>query len=301
MTELEQLVEVSRRYGADSRFVIAGGGNTSYKDNERLWVKASGHAMATITEDGFAVLDRNLLNKMGEKVYSSDPAEREDQVKNDLAAACITKGRRPSVETSLHNAMSARFIVHLHPTAVNGVMCSNNAEKACSELFGADALYIPYTDPGYTLFKKVYDEICAFKAAKGHEPKVIMLQNHGVFVGADTVAEIDAIYADMLAKIEARVKPLDMTPTDVCDCAVEVVPAIRSILSREGRGDKIILPRNVHRSAINALVVNGAVPIYVNPGRDKRLGIPLGMSVAAVEKAIAEHPDAKAILVNNPT
>jgi lysine decarboxylase len=73
------------------------------------------------------------------------------------------------------------------------------------------------------------------------------------------------------------------------------------IWSSCGRGDKIILPRNVHRSAINALVVNGAVPIYVNPGRDKRLGIPLGMSVAAVKKAIAEHPDAKAILVNNPT
>ena len=68
-----------------------------------------------------------------------------------------------------------------------------------------------------------------------------------------------------------------------------------------GRGDKIILPRNVHRSAINALVVNGAGPIYVNPGRDKRLGIPLGMSVADVRRAIAEHPGAKAILVNNPT
>ena len=67
------------------------------------------------------------------------------------------------------------------------------------------------------------------------------------------------------------------------------------------RGDEIILPRNVHRSAINALVVNGAVPIYVNPGRDRRLGIPLGMSVADVRRAIAAHPDAKAILVNNPT
>ena len=240
MKEIEQLIEVSRRYGSDSRFVIAGGGNTSYKDSDRLWVKASGHALATIDEDGFAILDRRRLNQMGEKVYSSDPAEREDQVKNDLAAACITKGRRPSVETSLHNAMSARFIVHLHPTAVNGVMCSNNAAAVCSELFGEDTLFVPYTDPGYTLFKKVYDEIKAFKAARGHEPKVIMLQNHGVFVGADTVAEIDAIYADMLSKIEARVKPLDETATKVCDCALEVVPAIRAILSRGGRGDKIV-------------------------------------------------------------
>ena len=73
------------------------------------------------------------------------------------------------------------------------------------------------------------------------------------------------------------------------------------IWTATGRGDKIILPRNVHRSAINALVVNGAVPVYINPGINKRLGIPLGMSVADVKKAIAEHPDAKAVLVNNPT
>ena len=68
-----------------------------------------------------------------------------------------------------------------------------------------------------------------------------------------------------------------------------------------GRGEKIILPRNVHRSAINSLVVNGAIPIYINPGRNARLGIPLGMGVADVQRAIEENPDAKAVLVNNPT
>jgi arginine/lysine/ornithine decarboxylase len=66
-------------------------------------------------------------------------------------------------------------------------------------------------------------------------------------------------------------------------------------------GDKIIMPRNVHRSAINALILTGAVPIYVNPDSSKRLGIALGMSVCDVEKAIRENPDAKAVLVNNPT
>lgn len=66
-------------------------------------------------------------------------------------------------------------------------------------------------------------------------------------------------------------------------------------------GEKIILPRNVHRSVINALVVNGATPIYVNPDTDKRLGIALGMKISQVEKAIEENPDAVAILVNNPT
>ena len=66
-------------------------------------------------------------------------------------------------------------------------------------------------------------------------------------------------------------------------------------------GNKIILPRNVHRSVINALVVCGAEPVYVNPGLNKRLGIPLGMSKEDVEKAVLAHPDAKAVLVNNPT
>lgn len=66
-------------------------------------------------------------------------------------------------------------------------------------------------------------------------------------------------------------------------------------------GDKIIMPRNVHRSAINSLILADAVPVYVNPEVNNQLGISLGMSVSQVEKAIKENPDAKAIMVNNPT
>ena len=73
------------------------------------------------------------------------------------------------------------------------------------------------------------------------------------------------------------------------------------VLSVVKQGDKIILPRNVHRSVMGALVLCGAVPVYVNPQCDDRLGIPLGMTIAEVERAIRENPDAKAILVNNPT
>ena len=73
------------------------------------------------------------------------------------------------------------------------------------------------------------------------------------------------------------------------------------VLSSCKRGDKIILPRNVHRSVINALVLCGAVPVYVNPDVDRKLGISLGMSVDQVRKAIRENPDAVAVLVNNPT
>lgn len=73
------------------------------------------------------------------------------------------------------------------------------------------------------------------------------------------------------------------------------------VLSVVKSGEKIILPRNVHRSVMGAIVLCGAVPVYVNPECDPKLGIPLGMSVSAVERAIKANPDAKAILVNNPT
>ena len=75
------------------------------------------------------------------------------------------------------------------------------------------------------------------------------------------------------------------------------------ILSTLKAGDKIILPRNVHQSVINAMVLCGAVPVYVNPETDARLGIALGMRYASVETGRSHYgpPDAKAILVNNPT
>ena len=73
------------------------------------------------------------------------------------------------------------------------------------------------------------------------------------------------------------------------------------ILSVCKRGEKIILPRNVHRSVINALILCGAHPVYVNPEVDTRLGIPLGMRLDSVKQAIANNPDAKAIFINNPT
>ena len=73
------------------------------------------------------------------------------------------------------------------------------------------------------------------------------------------------------------------------------------VLSVAKRGDKIILPRNVHRSVMGAMVLCGAVPVYVNPECDDRLGIPLGMRLEEVERAILQNPDAKAVLVNNPT
>jgi rhamnose utilization protein RhaD (predicted bifunctional aldolase and dehydrogenase)/NAD(P)-dependent dehydrogenase (short-subunit alcohol dehydrogenase family) len=235
MKEIQQLIEVSQFYGCDNRFVIAGGGNTSYKNHEKIWVKASGSSLATITEAGFTVLDRAKLNPMSEKRYSSDPDEREEQVKNDLAAATLTKGKRPSVETSMHNVIDYPFVVHLHPTAVNGLMCAQDAEVLLKRLFGDKTLYVEYTDPGYLLFKKVYDRIKAYRASYGEEPKVIWLQNHGIFVAADTIEEIKSIYADILDQLEGAVTNLlSSEKGESTHNVAETLPAVRMMLSGDG-------------------------------------------------------------------
>jgi rhamnose utilization protein RhaD (predicted bifunctional aldolase and dehydrogenase)/NAD(P)-dependent dehydrogenase (short-subunit alcohol dehydrogenase family) len=235
MTGIQQLIDISRKYGSDSRFVIAGGGNTSYKTDEKIWVKASGSSLATITEEGFAVLDRAKLNRMSEKTYSQVAAEREEQVKNDLADATLTKGKRPSVETSMHNAILYPFVIHLHPTLVNGLMCANNAEQRLFELFGEKNVYIPYTDPGYVLFKKVENAIIDYRARFNEEPKVIWLQNHGIFVAADTTAEVETIYSSIIATLEEAITvPVPQGDRPFCTCTELLLPGLRMMLSNEG-------------------------------------------------------------------
>jgi rhamnose utilization protein RhaD (predicted bifunctional aldolase and dehydrogenase)/NAD(P)-dependent dehydrogenase (short-subunit alcohol dehydrogenase family) len=233
--EIAELIEISQFYGQKKEYVIAGGGNTSYKTEDKLWVKASGFALSTISEEGFAVMDRKKLAKISENEYSSDPFKRESQIKDDLADSTITKDKRPSVETSFHDAIRYKFVVHLHPTAVNGIMCSNKAEELVKPVFGEEAIYIPYIDPGYILFKAVEEKIIEFRAEKGYDPKVILLQNHGIFVSADTTQEITAIYDKIIANIEKEVTtPVDNSMLPVAEHVTEVVPAIRAIVSTEG-------------------------------------------------------------------
>ncbi|WP_102262052.1 aminotransferase class I/II-fold pyridoxal phosphate-dependent enzyme [Mesobacillus jeotgali] len=68
-----------------------------------------------------------------------------------------------------------------------------------------------------------------------------------------------------------------------------------------GPGDKIIVPRNVHKSIMSAIVFSGAIPIFIHPEIDRKLGISHGISTDSVEKALEQHPDAKGLLVINPT
>lgn len=205
MDRLEALVKISQYYGVNPAYVIAGGGNTSYKNSEKLFIKASGVSLATIDVDGFVVMSREKLGQMEEKVYSENAVEREEEVKQDLKNAIICPEHlRPSVETSLHNLIDYSYIIHTHPTTINALMCANNAKKEVEDRFGSEALYVEYTDPGYILFKKLRDQMYTYRDQNGRDPKIIFLQNHGIFVGANTGHEIKVLYDSIESRIRER-------------------------------------------------------------------------------------------------
>jgi rhamnose utilization protein RhaD (predicted bifunctional aldolase and dehydrogenase) len=204
--ELSNLVEISRYYGNNPEYVIAGGGNTSYKNEHYLWIKASGTSLASITEGGFAKMDRSCLARIAQKSYNRDPLKREAEIIKELFK-CVAdnSGLRPSVETSLHNLLNFSFVVHTHPTLVNGLMCSKNSGKVTREIFSDDALLVEYTDPGYILFKLVEKRIAEFVKKCGKEPQIIFLENHGVFVSANTIVEVRNLYTKITERIKYKI------------------------------------------------------------------------------------------------
>ncbi len=207
MKKLKDLVEISNQYGKDPDYVIAGGGNTSWKNDDYLWIKASGTSLATITEDGFAKMNRKCLDQLSRKNFSSDPLKRESEIKEELYNCNAgDKSKRPSVETSLHNLINYSFVVHTHPALVNSLMCAKNSRAETQRLFGNDVLYVEYTDPGYILFKLVEKRINEYKGKFNKEPKVIFLENHGVFVAADSTDEINTIYDQLEKTINANIE-----------------------------------------------------------------------------------------------
>jgi NAD(P)-dependent dehydrogenase (short-subunit alcohol dehydrogenase family)/rhamnose utilization protein RhaD (predicted bifunctional aldolase and dehydrogenase) len=235
--EIQELIEVSQFYGKKKDFVIAGGGNTSFKDENNIYIKASGSSLATIEESGFAQLDRKMLHLISEKTYSDDAMERENQIKIDLLNSRVhpEKGQRPSVETSLHDLMAFRFVVHTHSTKVNGLMCSQDAEKRTSILFGDDVVFVPYVDPGYILFKEVQSRVNAYRDRTRVEPQIILLQNHGIFVAADSIGEIYKLYNKIIDKLDAAIGEIaEQVNLPIDPAAAKIIPAIRMMLSGNG-------------------------------------------------------------------
>ncbi len=208
---MDMLVALSRYYGADDEFILAGGGNTSMKIGDRLFVKASGHALATIEPEGFVEIDRPALDALLERDLGEDVDERERLFKEAILAARIEpeKNQRPSVEVVLHHLLGGRYVVHSHPGLVCGFTCCERGEEILRELLGDGMLWIPFVDPGFVLANRIHTSLAEHAERTGVANPVVMLQNHGLIVNGETSDEVKQTTDAILAKLEARLDEAD--------------------------------------------------------------------------------------------
>lgn len=244
---LDKIAELSNFFGSDEEMVIAGGGNTSYKDDEYLWIKASGTTLATIKPEGFVKMDRKALQEMFTKTYSTDSDTREAEVLADLLAA-RAKGeytKRPSVETCLHEIIKYKYVVHLHPTIVNALSCAVDGERTASLMFGDGVLWIPCTEPGWILASTVKKYIDAYVEKHASQPDKIILQNHGIFIGADNEDLIKIQYRIVLNQINARItNKVDFSEVEYDRAKAAIIaPEIRMLL-RSGESSVVTFRTN---------------------------------------------------------
>ena len=274
--ELNQLAAMSNKYGADAAFVLAGGGNTSFKSDKNLWIKGSGTSLATIRAEDFVVMDRADLAKMWTAQYPADEAAREAAVLQDMMDARV-KGetRRPSVETLLHDLFPQKYVLHVHPALVNGLTCSREGQKAMERLL-PEAVWVDACKPGYILAlecKKVMD---AYRQASGRDCSLLFLQNHGIFFAADTVEELDALAAavmDKLACVCTQTPDLRELPRDPADIAA-ISPILRGLY---GEGQPASVVFTASPAVLEYDPSTGSLsPDHIVYAKAKQLAIPAG-------------------------
>lgn len=203
---LDQLAAMSRSLGDPALdYAILGEGNTSARiDSETFWVKASGAAMRTIGAAGFV---RMRFDRVLDLLESEGLGDGEVRAGLEAARADVAAQARPSVETVLHAVAlqmeGVRFVGHTHPTAVNAILCSQKAEEAVAgRLFpdeivycGPAPVYVPYTDPGLPLARRVRALLADYVDLYGEPPKLILMQNHGLIALGRSAREVENITA----------------------------------------------------------------------------------------------------------
>ena len=212
---LSPLIYFSRLYGANPDLVTCGGGNTSMKEDGVMYVKGSGTALKDAVTETFVGMDHTKLLNILEDEYPTDDVAREAKFLKDVTAAKLPgeESKRPSVEALLHALFPQRFVLHLHPSLVNGLTCSNNGAQECEKLFGDSVVWMPACRPGYVLAKKMKD---IFDAAD-KPVKTVLLENHGVFFAADTVEDLGVHLTGMLNALESRITEKPEVESDAQD------------------------------------------------------------------------------------
>ncbi len=306
--DLARRVHTSRLLGAEPALVLHGGGNTSAKGTARdvfgdevevLWVKGSGSDLASIGPLGFPACRLTQLRRLCELSQLSDEA----MVRELRASMLDPSSPTPSVEALLHALLPAKFVDHTHADAVLSLVDTPDSERLVREVFGGEALFLPYVMPGFVLARAVRDLLQREAQARHGAPlpSVLVLDKHGIFTWGDTA---EASYERMIEAVtrverylEAKLGPWPtVAQSDVASAslssgalltaAARALPTLRGALAeRSGRpwvltlrGSTRILSELARPHAERVLTSGTATPDHVIRTKPWPLVLPAGFA-----------------------
>jgi rhamnose utilization protein RhaD (predicted bifunctional aldolase and dehydrogenase) len=187
---IQSLLALSHQLGGERlRMAILGEGNTSVRiDEETFAVKASGSNLASLTDADVTQCVFSRLLPLLDKTSATDVEV--DQAL--LSARLDPSAKKPSIEALFHAYLltlpGVRCVGHVHAIAVNQILCSPRARefaerRACPDeivMCGVESVFVPYAEPGLGLSQAIRREVVAFVKRSGRDPKIILLQNHGI-------------------------------------------------------------------------------------------------------------------------
>ena len=213
---LAELIQISNETGGDPTLVQGGGGNTSVKtaDGKYMYIKASGTALKDMNqkkgwrrirlEPVLAILKDKSLPKL-------DASTREPKVVNMLLDACddnVKTIARPSVEAHLHACLNT-CVIHLHPSVAGAYVNAKNGKTKLARLFKDETLpplWVPYTDPGFLLAKKIARLVNSYQGKFGKKPSILFLEKHGLFITSKTASSALRLVHSVMKRCNSKLK-----------------------------------------------------------------------------------------------
>lgn len=222
---LDDLVESSRALGADTSLVLHGGGNTSVKttwqdvtgdDLEVLFIKGSGHDLATIGRDGFAPLRLERLRQLLPPVKMGDV-----ELGNELRAASLdASAPNPSVETLVHALVPHAAVLHSHADAILAVTNTEGGRARIEDLYGDKVVIVDYVMPGPDLGEACF---AAWQEQAHEGTEGIVVLNHGLFAVGQTPSEALERHEQMIAQARELLGEVPEHTTTPAQGVVDVV------------------------------------------------------------------------------
>ncbi|MDQ6434833.1 class II aldolase/adducin family protein [Mesorhizobium sp. LHD-90] len=274
--EFEALRNLSTRVGADPLLVQAAGGNTSVKQDDVLWIKASGTWLMNAGRDEIFVPVR--LPPLLRAVADVDPAA--EKAEAFVVAELNPGGLRPSIETTVHALMPQRVVVHVHCVETISLAAQANAEALIGErLKGLDWAFVPYCRPGLPLARAIAERRSA-------ATDILVLGNHGLVVAADTVAQAETLLGRVCGLLARTPRAAPEPDTDA--------------LVRLAAGSDYRLPAKPEAHAVatdlQSCRIAAAGTLYPDHviflGEGSVIAGPADTAASAAERAMAEGRDA---------